>query len=168
MPIEIHQLTTNIGARMTGIDARKLTPAAEVAAIDAGMNRHAVLVLPDRTSATGSSSPSRAISARSRKAPTRRCALELRLDPARRRVQPRQVGRKLFARDNKRRMAALGNRLATLTPRSASCRPSTRSRAAASSRPRAATPSSPTCARPTMRLDAATKAEVEDLVCGIR
>ena len=44
--IEIHPLTPHIGGRLTGIDARKPLSASEVAAIDAGMDKHAVLVLP--------------------------------------------------------------------------------------------------------------------------
>ena len=46
MPIEITPLTPHIGARLTGIDVRRPLTAAEVEAIDSGMNRHAVLVLP--------------------------------------------------------------------------------------------------------------------------
>ena len=46
MPIEIHPLTTHIGASMTGIDACQPLTAAEVDAINAGMDKYAVLVLP--------------------------------------------------------------------------------------------------------------------------
>ena len=46
MPIETIPLTPHIGARLTGIDVRRPLTPAEVAAIDDGMNRHAVLVLP--------------------------------------------------------------------------------------------------------------------------
>src|SRR5215475_8549354 len=46
MAIEVEPLTPHIGARLTGIDTRKPLTAAEIAAIDAGMDEHAVLVLP--------------------------------------------------------------------------------------------------------------------------
>ena len=48
MPITITPLTPHIGARLSGIDVRRPLTAAEVEAIDAGMNRHAVLVLPNQ------------------------------------------------------------------------------------------------------------------------
>jgi alpha-ketoglutarate-dependent 2,4-dichlorophenoxyacetate dioxygenase len=44
--IETTPLTATIGARMTGIDTRRPLMPAEVEAIEAGMDRHAVLVLP--------------------------------------------------------------------------------------------------------------------------
>src|SRR6266851_2219772 len=46
LTIEVHPLTPHIGARLTGIDVRKPLSASDVAAIDAGMDKHAVLVLP--------------------------------------------------------------------------------------------------------------------------
>src|SRR5262249_5664738 len=39
-------LTRHIGARMTGVDARRSLAPAEATAIEAAMDRHAVLVLP--------------------------------------------------------------------------------------------------------------------------
>ncbi len=46
MTIEVHPLTPHIAGRMTGIDARKPLTQDEVKAIDDGMDKYAVLVLP--------------------------------------------------------------------------------------------------------------------------
>jgi len=46
MTIDAKPLTRHIGGRMTGIDARQPLTPDEVRAIDAGMDRYAVLVLP--------------------------------------------------------------------------------------------------------------------------
>ncbi len=46
MAIETRPLHHHIGAEMTGIDVRRPLAPAEVAAVEAGMDRHAVLVLP--------------------------------------------------------------------------------------------------------------------------
>src|SRR3990170_1009715 len=112
MPIEITPLTPHIGARLTGIDVRQPLTAAEVEAIDAGMNRHAVLVLPGQD-----------ISDEQQLAFTRNFGpleeganstvknSELRLDPAFADVSNLDKSGEKLARDNKRRMAALGNRL---------------------------------------------------------
>src|SRR6266446_3114281 len=43
--IDVQPLTPHIGARLTGIDARQPLSPAEVAAIEAAMDRHAVIVL---------------------------------------------------------------------------------------------------------------------------
>ena len=112
MAIEVHPLTTHIGGRLTGIDASKPLTPAEVEAVDAGMNRYAVLVLPGQDITDEQQLAFTPISGRSRTAPTRRCgSAELRLDPAFADVSNLdKAGRKL-ARDNKRRMASLGNRL---------------------------------------------------------
>ena len=72
MLIETHPLTPHIGARMTGIDARKPLTPAEVEAIDAGMNRHAVLVLPGQDVSDEQQLAFTRNFGRSRKAPTRR------------------------------------------------------------------------------------------------
>ena len=58
MTIELQPLHPTIGARLTGIDARRPLTAAEVEAIEAGMDRHAVLVLPGQDITDASSSPS--------------------------------------------------------------------------------------------------------------
>ena len=46
MAIETRPLHPHVGAEMTGIDVRNPLTPAEVAAVDAGMDKHAVLVLP--------------------------------------------------------------------------------------------------------------------------
>ena len=100
MPIEIVPLTPHIGARLSGIDVRRPLTVAEVEAIDAGMNRHAVLVLPGQD-----------ISDEQQLAFTRNfgpleegansTVTQFRAAPRprlRRRLQPRQVGREARAR----------------------------------------------------------------------
>ncbi len=112
MPIEITPLTPQIGACLTGIDARRALTPAEVEAIDEGMNRHAVLVLPGQ-----------AITDEQQLAFTRNFGpleeganstvrnSELRLAPAFADVSNLDKEGQKLARDNKRRMASLGNRL---------------------------------------------------------
>jgi alpha-ketoglutarate-dependent 2,4-dichlorophenoxyacetate dioxygenase len=112
MPIETTPLTRHIGGRMTGIDARKPLTPTEVAAIDAGMDKYAVLVLPgqditdeQQLAFTANFGPFQdgANSTERRE--------ELRLDPAFADVSNLdKTGRKL-ERDDRRRMASLGNRL---------------------------------------------------------
>ena len=112
MPIETTPLTRHIGACLTGIDARRPLTPAEVAAIDAGMDRHAVLVFPGQD-----------ITDEQQLAFTRNFGpleeggqfdgahAELRLDPAFADVSNLDKDRQQLARDDRRRMAALGNRL---------------------------------------------------------
>jgi alpha-ketoglutarate-dependent 2,4-dichlorophenoxyacetate dioxygenase len=112
MPIEITSLTPHIGARLMGIDARRPLTLAEVEAIDEGMNRHAVLVLPGQD-----------ITDEQQLAFTRNFGpleeganstvrnSELRLAPAFADVSNLDKEGQTLARDNKRRMASLGNRL---------------------------------------------------------
>jgi alpha-ketoglutarate-dependent 2,4-dichlorophenoxyacetate dioxygenase len=112
MPIETTPLTRHIGGRMTGIDVRRPLTAAEVAAVDAGMDRYAVLVLPgqditdeQQLAFTANFGPFQdgANSTERRE--------ELRLDPAFADVSNLdKTGHKL-GRDDRRRMASLGNRL---------------------------------------------------------
>jgi alpha-ketoglutarate-dependent 2,4-dichlorophenoxyacetate dioxygenase len=112
MPIETMPLTRHVGARMTGVDARKPLTAAEVAAIEAGMDRHAVLVLPgqdidddQQLAFTANFGPLQdgANSTERRH--------ELRLAPAFADVSNLdRTGRRL-ERDDRRRMASLANRL---------------------------------------------------------
>jgi alpha-ketoglutarate-dependent 2,4-dichlorophenoxyacetate dioxygenase len=112
MPIETIPLTRHIGGRMTGIDARKPLTPDEVAAVDAGMDKYAVLVLPgqditdeQQLAFTANFGPFQdgANSTERRE--------ELRLDPAFADVSNLdRTGRKL-ERDDRRRMASLGNRL---------------------------------------------------------
>jgi alpha-ketoglutarate-dependent 2,4-dichlorophenoxyacetate dioxygenase len=112
MAIEVTPLTPVFAGRMTGIDARrKLTPE-EVAAVNAGMDAYAVLVLPaqditdeQQIEFTRNFGPLQ----NGANATTRRP--ELRLDPAFADVS--NIGRDgtRLARDDRRRMASLGNRL---------------------------------------------------------
>ncbi|HSI00766.1 MAG TPA: TauD/TfdA family dioxygenase, partial [Reyranella sp.] len=112
MTIEVVPLTPCIGGGMTGIDARrKLTPD-EVRAVDAGMDKYAVLVLPgqditdeQQIEFTGNFGPLQ----NGANATTRRP--ELRLDPAFADVSNLGKDGQRLARDDRRRMAALGNRL---------------------------------------------------------
>ena len=112
MPIEIRPLTQSIGAGLTGVDARRPLSDVEVAAIEHAMDRHAVLVLPGQD-----------ITDQQQLAFTRHFGpleeganstvrnAELRLVPAFADVSNLDKSGAMLARDNKRRMAALGNRL---------------------------------------------------------
>jgi len=112
MPIQTQPLTPHIGARVTGIDARRPLTPAEVDAINAGMDRHAVLVLPgqDITDAQQLAF-SRNFGPLEEGANSTVRASELRLDPAFADVSNLDKDGARLARDNKRRMASLGNRL---------------------------------------------------------
>ncbi len=166
MPIEITPLTPHIGARLTASMRAGRSPPAEVEAIDAGMNRHAVLVLPGQD-----------ISDEQQLAFTRNFGpleeganstvrnSELRLDPAFADVSNLDKEGQKLARDNKRRMAALGNRL---WHSDASFRVVPAKYSILSGR--IVTTAGGNTEFADMRaaydaLDAATKAEVEDLVC---
>ena len=166
MPIEITPLTPHIGARLSGIDVRRPLSAAEVEAIDPGMNRHAVLVLPGQN-----------ISDEQQLAFTRNFGpleeganstvrnSELRLDPAFADVSNLDKDGRRLERDNKRRMAALGNRL---WHSDASFRVVPAKYSILSGRIVTTTGGNTEFAD--MRaaydaLDAATKAEIEDLAC---
>src|SRR5690606_7635730 len=48
MPVNIRPLHPTIGAEVTGVDLRKPLTKDEVAAIEAGMDKHAVLVFPNQ------------------------------------------------------------------------------------------------------------------------
>src|ERR1700742_4723806 len=112
MAIEVEPLSTHIGARLTGIDARKPLTSAEVAAIDDGMNRHAVLVLPGQDiSDQQQLAFSRNFGPLEEGANSTVRSSELRLDPAFADVSNLDKSGEKLARDNKRRMASLGNRL---------------------------------------------------------
>ena len=112
MPLSITPLTTHIGARLTGIDARKPLSPAEVAAVEAAMDRHAVLVLPgqditdeQQLAFTGNFGPlEEGANSTVRNA-------ELRLVPAFADVSNLDKDGSKLARDNRRRMASLANRL---------------------------------------------------------
>jgi alpha-ketoglutarate-dependent 2,4-dichlorophenoxyacetate dioxygenase len=110
--IELHPLTRHIGARMTGIDARRPLTSAEVEAIEAAMDKYAVLVLPGQD-----------ITDEQQLAFTRNFGpledgansgardSELRLPVVFADVSNLDKEGRVAARDNKKRMAALANRL---------------------------------------------------------
>jgi len=166
MPIEISPLTSHIGARLTGIDARATLAPAEVAGIEAGMDRHAVLVLPGQD-----------ITDEQQLAFTRNFGpleeganstvrnTELRLAPAFADVSNLDRDGAVLARDNRRRMASLGNRLwhSDASFRAVPARYSILSG-------RIVTTAGGNTEFADMRaaydaLDGRTKAEIEDLVC---
>ena len=105
-------LTRHIGGRMTGIDARKPLTPEEVKAIDAGMDKYAVLVLPGQDITDEQQLAFTAnFGAFQEGANSTERKQELRLDPAFADVSNLdRTGQKL-ARDDRRRMASLGNRL---------------------------------------------------------
>ena len=110
--IETHPLTRHIGGRMTGIDARRPLTPEEVRAVDAGMDKYAVLVLPGQDIDDAQQLAFTAnFGAFQEGANSTERQKELRLDPAFADVSNLdREGRKL-ARDDRRRMASLGNRL---------------------------------------------------------
>ncbi len=112
MTIEVRPLTTHIGARMTGIDIRKPLTPVEVDAVNAGMDKHAVLVLPgqditdeQQIEFTRNFGPLQNGANATVRGP------ELRLDPAFADVSNIGKDGEKLARDDRRRMASLGNRL---------------------------------------------------------
>jgi alpha-ketoglutarate-dependent 2,4-dichlorophenoxyacetate dioxygenase len=112
MTIEVRPLTTHIGARMTGIDVRKPLTPDEVDAVNAGMDKHAVLVLPSQDITdeqqlefTKNFGPLQNGANATLRRP------ELRLDPAFADVSNLGRDGEKLARDDRRRMASLGNRL---------------------------------------------------------
>jgi len=112
MAIEVTQLTTHIGGRMTGIDVCKPLTPDEVKAVDAGMDKYAVLVLPgqditdeQQIAFTRNFGPLQNGANATLKRP------ELRLDPAFADVSNIGKDGQRLARGDRRRMASLGNRL---------------------------------------------------------
>src|SRR5215470_13312326 len=166
MPIEITPLTPHIGARLTGIDARRPLTPAEVEAIDEGMNRHAVLVLPGQDISDEQQLVfTRNFGPLEEGANSTVRNSELRLAPAFADVSNLDKSGEKLARDNKRRMASLGNRL---WHSDASFRVVPAKYSILSGR--IVTTAGGNTEFADMRaaydaLDAATKAEVEDLVC---
>ena len=166
MPIDIRALHPHIGAVMTGIDARRPQTAAEVAAIEAGMDRHAVLVLPGQDLTDEQQLAfTRNFGPLEEGANSTVRASELRLAPTFADVSNLDKTGAKLARDNKRRMAALGNRLwhSDASFRAVPARYSLLSG-------RIVTTNAGNTEFADMRaaydaLDAATRAEVEDLVC---
>ncbi len=112
MAMEVTPLTPVFAGRMTGIDARRTLTSAEVVAVDNGMAEHAVLVLPgqditdeQQIAFTRNFGPLQdGANATERKH-------ELRLDPAFADVSNIGKDGQMLARDDRRRMASLGNRL---------------------------------------------------------
>ena len=166
MPIDIRALHPHIGAVMTGIDARRPQTAAEVAAIEAGMDQHAVLVLPGQDLTDEQQLAfTRNFGPLEEGANSTVRASELRLEPTFADVSNLDKTGAKLARDNKRRMAALGNRLwhSDASFRAVPARYSLLSG-------RIVTTNAGNTEFADMRaaydaLDAATRAEVEDLVC---
>lgn len=112
MPIETTPLTRHIGGRLTGIDVRKPLTPDEVAAVDAGMDRYAVLVLPgqditDEQQLTFTAN----FGAFQEGANSTERRTDLRLDPAFADVSNLDRDGRKLARDDRRRQASLGNRL---------------------------------------------------------
>lgn len=166
MSIETRPLHPHIGATMTGIDARRPQTGAEIAAIEAGMDRHAVLVLPGQDiSDEQQLAFSRNFGPLEEGANSTVRNGELRLNPAFADVSNLDKDGARLARDNRRRMAALGNRLwhSDASFRAVPARYSILSG-------RIVTTDGGNTEFADMRaaydaLDAATKAEIEDLVC---
>ena len=112
MTIKVTPLTPHIGGRMTSIDARRKLTSDEVKAVDAGMDKYAVLVLPgqditdeQQIEFTRNFGPLQNGANATLKRP------ELRLDPAFADVSNVGKDGQRLARDDRRRMASLGNRL---------------------------------------------------------
>ena len=164
--MQIEPLTRHIGARMTGIDARRPQTPAEVAAVEAGMDRHAVLVLPDQDLTDEQQLAfTRNFGPLQEGANTTLTATTLRLGAAFADVSNLDKNNERLKRDDRRRMAALGNRLwhSDATFRVVPARYSLLSG-------RIVTTDGGNTEFADMRaaydaLDAATKAEIEDLVC---
>jgi alpha-ketoglutarate-dependent 2,4-dichlorophenoxyacetate dioxygenase len=112
MTIEVTPLTSVFAGRMTGIDARrKLTPD-EAASVDAGMDRYAVLVLPGQDITDEQQIEfSRNFGPLQNGANATERKAQLRLDPAFADVSNIGKDGQRLARDDRRRMASLGNRL---------------------------------------------------------
>jgi alpha-ketoglutarate-dependent 2,4-dichlorophenoxyacetate dioxygenase len=112
MTIEVESLTRHIGGRMTGIDARRPLTPEEVKAIDDGMAEHAVLVLSGQDITDEQQLAFTAnFGAFQDGANSTERRQELRLDPAFADVSNLDRAGQRLARDDRRRMASLGNRL---------------------------------------------------------
>ena len=166
MSIEVHSLTRHIGARMTGLDARRPLSTDEVGAIEAAMDQHAVLVLPgqDITDAQQLAF-SRNFGPLEDGANSGARDSDLRLPVVFADVSNLDKQGRIAARDNKKRMAALANRLwhSDASFRAVPARYSILSG-------RIVAPEGGNTEFADMRaaydaLDERTKAEIEDLVC---
>ncbi|WIM12258.1 TauD/TfdA family dioxygenase [Enhydrobacter sp.] len=112
MSIELHPLTPHIGARMTGIDVRRPLTSAEVGAIEAAMDKYAVLVLPGQDITDEQQLAfSRNFGPLEEGANSGARDSELRLPVVFADVSNLDKQGHIAPRDNKKRMAALANRL---------------------------------------------------------
>ncbi len=112
MPIELQPLTRHIGARMTGVDVRKPLTSAEIEAIEAAMDKHAMLVLPGQDITDEQQLAfSRNFGPLEDGANSGARDSELRLPVVFADVSNLDKSGRIAARNNKKRMAALANRL---------------------------------------------------------
>lgn len=164
--MHIEPLGRHIGARMTGIDARRPLSGPDVAAIEAALDRHAVVVLAGQDIDDAQQLAfTRNFGALEEGANATVRTSDLRLDPAFADISNIDKQGARLARDSKRRMAALGNRL---WHSDASFRAVPAKYSMLSGRVVVTDGANTEFAD--MRaaydaLDAATKAEIEDLVC---
>ena len=164
--IEVQPLTKHIGARLTGIDVRKPLAHDEVAAVERAMDRYAVVVLPGQDITDEQQLAfTRNFGPLEEGANSGARDAELRLPVVFADVSNLDKEGRIAARDNKKRMAALGNRLwhSDASFRSTPARYSILSG-------RVVTTDGGNTEFADMRaaydaLDAATKAEIADLVC---
>jgi len=166
MAIEVRPLTPHIGARLSGIDARRPLTSDELKAIEAGMDRHAVLVLPGQDIDDAQQLAfSRNFGPLEEGANSGARDSELRLPVVFADVSNLDKEGRIAARDAKKRMAALANRL-WHTDASFRVIPARYSILSG----RIVPAHGPKTEFADMRaaydaLDARTKAEIEDLVC---
>src|SRR5258708_9121483 len=164
--IEIHPLTPHIGARLSGFAVSKALSRAAVAAMEAGMDRHAVTVLPGKAITDEQQLAfSRNFGPLEEGAISGARDSELRLPVVFADVSNLDKEGRIAERNNKKRMAALGNRL-WHTDASFRVVPARYSILSG----RIVPGEGPDTEFADMRaaydaLDARTKAEVEDLVC---
>lgn len=112
MSIETRPLHPTIGAIMTGIDTRRPQSAAEIAAVEAAMDRHAVLVLPGQDIDDAQQLAfTRNFGPLQEGANTTLTATTMRLGAAFADVSNLDKDNRRLERNDRRRMAALGNRL---------------------------------------------------------
>jgi len=162
----IEPLTPRFGAIVTGIDARRPQTPAEVSAVEAAMDEYAVLVLPGQDMTDEQQLAfTRNFGPLQEGANTTLTATTMRLGEAFADVSNLDKDNKRLERDDRRRMAALGNRLwhSDATFRVVPARYSLLSG-------RIVTRDGGNTEFADMRaaydaLDDATKAEIEDLVC---
>ena len=166
MAIQVQPLTSHIGARLTDIDARMPLSPAEVACIEASMDRHAVTVLPSQDiNDEQQLAFSRNFGPLEEGANSGARDSELRLPVVFADVSNLDKDGRIAERNNKKRMAALGNRL-WHTDASFRVVPARYSILSGRIVPN----EGPDTEFADMRaaydaLDALTKAEIEDLVC---